>query len=293
MNGTERRVRLSTYVLFVDYGSEVEIQHTLRGTTWRIDRRSYEELMGFRRFRDSTKRHARWIEAGVLVAPYRDEPRYHGGLRPGTEAQLGHDYQEWYWRHEIESERVYRWLGRSVLKMPSDLFFYQELIVAQRLRSVLEIGYGSGGGLWFFATILSMVGGGEIVGVDRDGSEALPDFGGLRDVRTRIVNGDAHEVTTVERVRLLRSDGFDLIVIDADPQPAGKMRLLARWAEVVAPGGYVIVEDVSSPACSEAGSTVSHELDEFLLQNRDFSVVVEAARFPFIKSRGAVFRREG
>jgi cephalosporin hydroxylase len=281
-------VRLSTYVFFVDYGTEVELQHTVRGSVYRVDRATYDDLLCFQRFRTPAERHGRWIEAGVLVPPFCDRPEYHGGLRPGTEAQLGRDYQDWYWRHEVEAEREYRWLGRSIVKMPSDLFFYQELIAGHGLGSVLEIGYGDGGGLWFFATVLALLGGGVVVGVDQEHCEKLPAFERLAAVRVELVHGDGHQAATVNAVHALRPEGFGLVVMDADPRPEGKVALLGRWAAMVAPGGYLVVEDVESPECREWEG-----IDKFLLMNTKFGVTVDAVRFPMLKGRGAVLQCSG
>ena len=290
MSLEERRVRLSTYVVFVDYGTEVEVQHTIRGTRLRVSRATYEDLLAFQTFHEPEARHASWLDAGVLVPPFRDVCEYHGGLQPGTEARLGHDYQEWYWRHEIESEREHRWLGRSVLKMPADLFFYQELIVAHSLRSVLEVGHGNGGGMWFFTSILSLLGGGDVFGVDLDGIDGLPGLDSARGVSMVAVKGDAHDPGTLEAVRRLRPSGFGLVVIDADPQPTGKLDLLSRWADLVEPAGIIVVEDVESPACRAQGGLVEG-IDLFLLERREFGILAEAARIPMLKARGAVLKR--
>jgi cephalosporin hydroxylase len=286
----EPRVRLSTYVLFVPYGDEVEVQHTVRGTTRRIDRATYEDLLRFCRFELPHERHTPWVDAGVLVPPFRDEPDYHGGLRAGTEAKLGRDYQEWYWKREVESEREYRWLGRVALKMPADLFMYQELIVTYQLRRVLEIGHGDGGGLWFFATTLALLGGGLVAGVDRDGIGDLPGAATLANVGVRTFKGDAHDEMTVSAVGRSVPEGFDLVVLDADPVPSGKLALLGRWASLVTPGGILVVEDIESPACREIRG-VTEGVDAFLLERRDFGIVPEAARHPMTKARGGVLRR--
>lgn len=285
------QVRVSTYVLFVDYGADIEIQHAVRGSLHRIDRPTYQDLLRFQAFRTPTEHHERWIEAGVLVPPFRDLPEYHGGLRPGTEAQLARDYQDWYWRREVEAEREYRWMGHGVVKMPSDLFFYQELIAGHRIDGVLEIGYGDGGGLWFFATVLALLEGGLVVGVDRNHAGRLPPFERLAQVRVELVHGDAHAAATMDAVRALRPQGYGLVVVDADPRPEGKIALLQRWAHEVAPRGYLVVEDVESPECRNAGGMVEDGIDRFLLENPDFGIAVEAARFPLIKGRGAVLRR--
>jgi cephalosporin hydroxylase len=289
MSAPERRVRLSTYVVFVAYGEEVEVQHTVRGTTRRIDRVTYDDLLRFCRFEEPDERHAPWLDTGVLVPPFRDNPDYHGGLRPGTEAALGRAYQEWYWRHEVESEREHRWLGRTVLKMPSDLFLYQELIVAHDLRSVLEIGHGDGGGIWFFTSVLSLLGGGDVIGVDLDGIDGLP-LDPNRGVSARTVKGDAHDSETLEAVRRLRPQGFGLVILDADSQPTGKLRLLSQWADLVASGGFIAVEDVESPACRDEGGLIEG-IDRFLLERSEFEIAPGVARAPMLKARGALLRR--
>lgn len=284
-------VRLSSHVLFVDYGAEVEVQHTVRGTTVRVARKTYEELLRFRAFAEPESHLRPWVEAGVLVHPFEDTPGSHGGLRPGTEAWMAREYQEWYWRHEVESEREYRWLGHVVLKMPTDLFFYQELLAGEGLNTVLEVGYGAGGGLWFFASLLDMRGGGLVVGVDREQCKSPPPFQRLASMKVERVHGCAHEAATLETVRALAPHGFGLLVLDADPRPEGKLALLDRWSVLVRPGGYLVLEDVDSPACRQAPEPLSHALDRFLLEHRSFGLAMEATRFPLLKSRGAVFQR--
>ncbi|RKH72738.1 CmcI family methyltransferase [Corallococcus aberystwythensis] len=286
------RMRLSSHVVFVDYSADVEVQHTVRGTTVRVSRKTYEELLRFRSFAEYEPHLEPWVEAGVLVAPFKDTPEAHGGLLPGTEAWLGNAYQEWYWRHEVEAEREYRWLGHVAVKMPMDLFFYQELLTGSGIKAVLEVGYGRGGGLWFFATMLALCGGGRVIGVDREQcDECLPPFDRLAHVKVERVHGDAHAAATLETVRALVPDGFGLVVLDADSRPEGKLMLLDRWSSLVRPGGYLVLEDVDSPACREALDLISHGLDRFLLERRDFSLALEATRFPLLKSHGAVFRR--
>ncbi|MCY1031274.1 CmcI family methyltransferase [Corallococcus sp. BB11-1] len=287
-------MRLSSHVLFVDYGADVEVQHTVRGTTVRVTREVYEELLRFRSFAEPESHLDPWVEAGVLVPPFNDTPEAHGGLLPGTEAWLGRAYQDWYWRHEVEAEREYRWLGHVAVKMPMDLFFYQELLAGSGTKAVLEVGYGMGGGLWFFATMLALCGGGRVIGVDREPySEDLPPFERLAHVQVDRVHGDAHATATLEMVRALVPDGFGLVVLDADARPEGKLMLLERWSALVRPGGYLVLEDVDSPACRETPELFAHGLDRFLLERRNFSLAVEAARFPLLKSHGAVFRRTG
>ena len=286
---TGRAVRLSRFVLFIDHGAEVEVQHTVRGTSTRVARSIYDALLGYRGFLELEKADEHWVDVGVLVPPFVDSVEHHGGLKPRTEALLARAHEDWYWAREVEAERSYRWLGHSVVKMPSDLFFYQELITERGLDSVLEIGYGRGGGLWFFASVLANRPGSFVVGVDCEIATEVPPFGRFRDVRVELVHGCGHDVATVDAVRTLRPSGFGLVVVDADPRPEGKLALLERWAPLVGSAGYLVVEDVGTPECVGAGVT-PEGIDRFLLAHRDFGISPDAARFPLLKSRGAVLQ---
>jgi hypothetical protein len=46
-------LRLSRFIVFVDYADFVEVQHAARGVRYRIDRATYEELLGYARFRSA------------------------------------------------------------------------------------------------------------------------------------------------------------------------------------------------------------------------------------------------
>ena len=61
-----------------------------------------------------------------------------------SEAGIAKAYHRWYWQHEVETEREYRWLGKVAVKMPTDLFFYQEVLSELSRRHILELGYGKG-----------------------------------------------------------------------------------------------------------------------------------------------------
>lgn len=283
--------RLSRFVLFVDYGEEMEVQHTVRGTTVRVPRATYLRLLDFRGFRPLVGGFETWVEQGVLVPPYSDTHEWHGGLRPGTEAYVAQQVEDWYWAREVEAEREYKWLGRNIVKMPCDLFLYQELMVEHGIRSVLEVGSGDGGSLQFFAGILALLGGGSLVGVDLLPCRKPTLIGPEQGVHVTVLQGDGHAPEVARSAVAIVPGGFGLVIIDAEPTAAGKAALLNRWAAALATGGVLVLEDIGSPAC--AGAVGIELVDDFLLADARFGLSASAARFPFLKSRGAVFQRLG
>ena len=58
------------------------------------------------------------------------------------------------------------WMGEPVLNLPQDMFAIQEIIFKTRPKYVIEVGDAWGGGVLFYATLLEMLGGEKVIGVD-------------------------------------------------------------------------------------------------------------------------------
>src|SRR5712691_996249 len=65
-----------------------------------------------------------------------------------------------------------RWLGVSAQKCPLDLWIYQEILHELRPAVVIECGTASGGSALYLASILALLGTGDVVSID---IEELPD----------------------------------------------------------------------------------------------------------------------
>lgn len=181
------------------WGAEIEVRHTATDFSVRVPRDEYERLLTYQAFRELDDRDRRWADEHVLVTPGVDAT-----LKPhlGSEAALAADVSRWYWReHEVESERSYTWLGRPIVKSPSDLFFYQELIATRRMRRILELGAGDGGGLAFFAFTLATLEGGVVVGVELDAPRVPVAMPHHTTVSCYLIDGDALNADVVSRVQ--------------------------------------------------------------------------------------------
>ena len=75
-----------------------------------------------------------------------------------------------FYNKSIKHEYSYHftWLGRPVIQYPQDLIALQEIIWLTKPDLIIETGIDRGGSLIFSASILEMIGKGEVLGIDID-----------------------------------------------------------------------------------------------------------------------------
>ena len=58
------------------------------------------------------------------------------------------------------------WLGRPFIQIPQDIVALQEIIWKTKPDLIIETGIAHGGGLIFYASMLELLGGGKVIGID-------------------------------------------------------------------------------------------------------------------------------
>lgn len=264
------------------YDGYVELHHIHLGTCMCITHDEYAEFVTYAGFKQLEQRHKKWYENRIIVGVDEDL-FWENQSNVFTEASLASAYHRWYWQHEIETQREYRWLGKVPVKMPMDLFFYQELIYSQSQSRIIEVGYGRGGGLYFIHTIMRLLNRkGTLVGIDY---QALPAEEFDHHYEPCLIQGDARDICTLEKVKNICPE-YDLLILDLGGCENLSLQLLPMWSQLIAPGGFIIVEDVWADADQRP---VIQVLDTFLIQNRHFGLYLQANRYPFLK--GIVLQR--
>src|SRR3982750_3567252 len=62
----------------------------------------------------------------------------------------------------------FSWMGRPIIQYPQDMIAMQEIIWQVKPDLVIETGIAHGGSLIYYASILELIGGGEVLGIDID-----------------------------------------------------------------------------------------------------------------------------
>jgi len=157
-----------------------------------------------------------------------------------TMTPQGEEYVRWF--HESNVWKTMTWHGIRTLKLPSDVWNYQEIIFERGIEHVIETGTRHGGSALFFAeTLMAQGADGLVVSIDIDPLSRQIDS----HERIRFLIGDSAAPEIVEQVlALLPADrGPIFLILDSDHKHVHVLRELRAWVPKLRAGDYLVVED--------------------------------------------------
>ena len=119
----------------------------------------------------------------------------------------------------VESNRAqysynFSWMGRPIIQYPQDMIAMQEIIWEIKPDYIIETGIAHGGSLIYYASLLELIGHGEVIGIDidirehnRKEIEAHPMM-----KRIKMLQGSSIDKTNVEEIKNLVGDNKKIIV---------------------------------------------------------------------------------
>ena len=154
------------------------------------------------------------------------------------------EYAAWFHAQpERGLEYTVSWRGVPAIKLPSDMWIYQELLSQLRPECIVEFGTKFGGSALFFADMLGTlnVKHGRVLTVDID---PVP-YCALRQPRLQRAIGDSVSREVYEQVLsfISRSNGPVLFVEDSLHTYEHVRAELGMYCGLVTPGSYFVVED--------------------------------------------------
>lgn len=183
-----------------------------------------------------------------------------------------------------------KWMGVAALKCPFDLWVYQEILHETRPEVILETGTARGGSALFLASILDMLGGGEVVSIDIVRRPEWPTH-----PRVTYVTGSSTSAAVLEDVRRrIAGKSRVMVILDSDHKKDHVLGELQAYAPLVTRGMYLIVEDTNingRPVFPGFGPGPGEAVDEFLAANRAFVRDPARERFFVTFNPGGYLRR--
>lgn len=141
----------------------------------------------------------------------------------------------------------FKWLGRPIIQLPQDIVKIQELIWDIQPDFVIETGIAHGGGLILYASILSLIGKGRVVGIDIDLREENEKYIKNHELAPRItiVKGSSIDTKVYSEVReiVAGKDKKILVILDSNHTHAHVLKELLLYSPIVSVGSYIVVMD--------------------------------------------------
>lgn len=177
----------------------------------------------------------------------------------------------------------YKWMGRPIVKYPNDIVLMQELIWTLKPDVIVETGIAHGGSIVFSASMLELIGKGEVVGVDIDirkhNRDLIEDHPMMK--RITMYEGSSTDPDIFAKVKS-HCEGKEtvLVVLDSLHTHAHVIDELRLYNELVTKGSYIICPDTFieffpkgyySNRPWDVGDNPYTAVQEFLGENSDFA----------------------
>lgn len=179
----------------------------------------------------------------------------------------------------------FSWMGRPIIQYPQDMIAMQELIWEIKPDLIIETGIAHGGSLIYYASLLELIGKGEVLGIDIDirahnkaEIEKHPMF-----KRIKMIEGSAIDLSIIEEVKQ-HAIGKEVVMVCLDSNHTHEHVLaeLHLYNQFVTKDSYLvvfdtIVEDLPKDYFSQkrpwgVGNNPKTAVWEFLKANKNFEI---------------------
>lgn len=194
------------------------------------------------------------------------------------------------------------WLGRPIIQFPSDIIAIQELLWKIKPDFVIETGVAHGGSLILSASILEMIGNGEVIGIDIDirqhNRKEIESHNLFK--RINLIEGSSIDPKIISKIEELIIGSKKIVVIlDSNHTQEHVSEELKLYSKLVTPKSYLVVHDGAQAWVSDIPRgrqewEYNHPLNsisEFLENNSQFSIDETFNRWGVTSSpSGYIFR---
>jgi cephalosporin hydroxylase len=153
------------------------------------------------------------------------------------------------WLREAAADKYsynFTWLGRPVIQYPQDVIALQEIIWQVKPGLVIETGIAHGGSLVLYASILELIGHGQVLGIDidirahnREAIEAHP----LCKRIEMIESSSVEESAARKAYELAKGKAPVLVVLDSNHAHSHVLKEMQLYSPLVTRGSYLVVFD--------------------------------------------------
>jgi cephalosporin hydroxylase len=190
----------------------------------------------------------------------------------------------------VESNRAqysynFSWMGRPIIQYPQDMIAMQEIIWDVKPDLIIETGIAHGGSLIYYASLLELIGNGEVLGIDIDIREHNRKEIGKHPMikRIKMIQGSSIAPEIVSQVEKYAAGKKRILVcLDSNHTHDHVLSELNLYSPFVTTGSYIvvfdtIVEDLPEGYFSQKrpwgiSNNPKTAVDTFLHSNKSFEI---------------------
>jgi len=172
------------------------------------------------------------------------------------------DISKKWFLESIRNEYSYHfsWLGRPIIQYPQDIIALQEIIWKTKPDIIIETGIARGGSIIFSASILEIIGKGEVIGIDikirNENKKEIKNHPLYK--RIHMLEGSSIDKNIVKKIKNIIGDKKKILVIlDSNHTHKHVFNELKLYSTFVSKSSYLIVFD-----------TIIDDIPNELLKNR-------------------------
>lgn len=177
----------------------------------------------------------------------------------------------------------FSWMGRPIIQYPQDMIAMQEIIWDVKPDLIIETGIAHGGSLIYYASLLELIGSGEVLGIDIDIREhnrkEIENHKMFK--RIKMIEGSSISDETFMKVKEITKGKQKILVsLDSNHTHYHVLREMEMYSSFVSPGSYLvvfdtIVEDLPEGYFSQKrpwgiGNNPKTAVNEFLQIHKEF-----------------------
>ena len=186
------------------------------------------------------------------------------------------------WRQKYSYN--FDWLGRPIIQIPQDIVALQEIIWETKPDLIIETGIAHGGSLIFYASMLELIGRGEVLGIDVDIREHNKKEIEKHKMAKRIkmIEGSSTDEKVVKEVEKIGKRHKKVMVcLDSLHTHKHVLKELNLYSKFVTKGSYLVVFDTIIEYFSKGffkdrpwdkGNNPATAVKAFLKKNKNFVI---------------------
>ncbi len=175
------------------------------------------------------------------------------------------------------------WLDLPIIQMPEDIVLVQEIIWETKPDIIIETGIAWGGSVVLYASILELIGKGQVLAIDKvlpqHNIDAIMRYNFSN--RIKLFEGSSIDPAIVKEVtQLIKPHDKVMVLLDSNHTHEHVYDELNAWSSFVTSGSYLVVSDTvieEIPAQTHRSRPWGHgnnprtALDKFLSENSKFT----------------------